>query len=68
MKLCWLGCIIGINYGVFYSNRMVAIDLDDRYQFRTTNFSLRTKSARDLKVPVLSGCKERSFISSILRD
>ena len=32
--------------GVFYFNRMVPIDLDDRYESRRINFSLRTKSVR----------------------
>ena len=35
--------------GVFYFNRMVPIDLDDRYKSRRINFSLRTKSVREAR-------------------
>ena len=30
--------------GIFYYNRMVPSDLDDHYESRRVNFSLRTKS------------------------
>jgi integrase len=35
--------------GVFYFNRMVPIDLEEHYQSRRINFSLRTKSGRDAR-------------------
>ena len=35
--------------GIFYYNRMVPSDLDDHYESRRVNFSLRTKSVKSLE-------------------